>query len=474
MEKTYVLDTSVLLQTPYALEAFEDNQIVLPIAVLEELDALKGAEGEQGTNARQAIRRLEALRAQGNLLSGVPLPNGGWLRVETNCVDVPLPTEFPGYPNHRRILQVCQALRASQSRVVLVTKNILLRIKAQILGLPAEDFTSEQAPVSADQYTGRCQVFVSEKKFEAFPKKAIDPEDVYQTNELGERKPVDLVCNQFVILRADQSSKKTQLGRFDGKKIVPLAYKKKKPYGISPRNVGQYFLQEALMTGAEEAPLVIVKGMAGTAKTFYSLAVGLHALLETETPAYRRILISRPNVHFDDDIGFLPGDEGEKIAPLLRPVIDNLELLVDQNEDERFADERSLSGKIEELFARDQRPGAELHPGPVGDQNLPHHRRGPEPHPQAGQGHHHPGGDGHQDHPPGGPQPDRQPPPGRAHQRPELRRRDHEGKPPVLPGHPLRRGVRAVGPGHRRGAADVTAPLRLKSIIPLALPGGLY
>ena len=353
MEKTYVLDTSVLLQTPYALEAFEDNQIVLPIVVLEELDALKGAEGEQGTNARQAIRRLEALRAQGNLLSGVPLPNGGWLRVETNCVDVPLPTEFPGYPNHRRILQVCQALRASQSRVVLVTKNILLRIKAQILGLPAEDFTSEQAPVSADQYTGRCQVFVSEKKFEAFPKKAIDPEDVYQTDELGEKKPVDLVCNQFVILRADQSSKKTQLGRFDGKKIVPLAYKKKKPYGISPRNVGQYFLQEALMTGAEEAPLVIVKGMAGTAKTFYSLAVGLHALLETETPAYRRILISRPNVHFDDDIGFLPGDEGEKIAPLLRPVIDNLELLVDQNEDERFADERSLSGKIEELFARD-------------------------------------------------------------------------------------------------------------------------
>ena len=344
MEKTYVLDTSVLLQTPYALEAFEDNQIVLPIAV---------ARLVAGMEVDEAIRRLEALRAQGNLLSGVPLPNGGWLRVETNCVDVPLPTEFPGYPNHRRILQVCQALRASQSRVVLVTKNILLRIKAQILGLPAEDFTSEQAPVSADQYTGRCQVFVSEKKFEAFPKKAIDPEDVYQTNELGERKPVDLVCNQFVILRADQSSKKTQLGRFDGKKIVPLAYKKKKPYGISPRNVGQYFLQEALMTGAEEAPLVIVKGMAGTAKTFYSLAVGLHALLETETPAYRRILISRPNVHFDDDIGFLPGDEGEKIAPLLRPVIDNLELLVDQNEDERFADERSLSGKIEELFARD-------------------------------------------------------------------------------------------------------------------------
>ena len=161
-----------------------------------------------------------------------------------------------------------------------------------------------------------------------------------------------LVPNQFVILRADQSVKKTQLGRFDGKHVVPLKYQRKKPYGVSPRNVGQKFLQEALLTGPEEAPLVIVKGMAGTAKTFYTLAVGLDAMLEREEPEYRRILISRPNAQFDDDIGFLPGDEGEKIAPLLRPVIDNLELLVDQDEKERYADERSLSGKIEELFDR--------------------------------------------------------------------------------------------------------------------------
>lgn len=353
MEKTYVLDTSVLLQAPYALESFEDNHIVLPIAVLEELDALKNADGEQGANARQAIRRLEALRAQGSLLTGVPLPGGGRLRVETNCVDVKLPDGMPGYPNHRRILQVCQALRQDLSPVVLVTKNILLRIKAQMLDLPAEDFTSEQAPASEEQYTGRCQVFVPESAFETFPKKSIDPKAVYQVDANGQRQPAALVCNQFVILRADQSNRKTQLGRFDGTKIVPLTYRKKKPYGISPRNVGQYFLQEALMTSAEEAPLVIVKGMAGTAKTFYSLAVGLHAMLEQETPPYRRILISRPNVHFDDDIGFLPGDEEEKIAPLLRPVIDNLELLVDQNEDERFSDEVSLSGKVEELFDRD-------------------------------------------------------------------------------------------------------------------------
>lgn len=352
MQKTYILDTNVLIQAPYALQSFEDNHLVLPLAVLEELDGLKNVEGERGANARQVIRYLESLRTAGNLLEGVPLPGGGTLRLEVNCVDVKLPEGFPDHKNDNRILKVCLGLQNRKTPVILVTKDIVVRVKAQMLGIQAEDFTTEQAPVSEEQYTGRCEVFVAEKKFEDFKKKHITPEDVYQVDEAGEKLPVTLMPNQFVILKSDQSARKTQLGRFDGKKIVPLSFHKKKPYGVSPRNVGQKFLQEALMADAEGAPLVIVKGMAGTAKTFYTLAVGLHAMLEREEPAYRRILISRPNAQFDDDIGFLPGDESEKIAPLLRPVVDNLELLVDQNEKERFADERSLSGKVEELFDR--------------------------------------------------------------------------------------------------------------------------
>lgn len=352
MQKTYILDTNVLIQAPYALQSFEDNHLVLPLAVLEELDGLKNAEGERGANARQAIRYLESLRTAGNLLEGVPLPGGGTLRLEVNCVDVKLPEGFPDHKNDNRILKVCLGLQNSKTPVILVTKDIVVRVKAQMLGIQAEDFTTEQAPISEEQYTGRCEVFVAEKKFEDFKKKHIAPEEVYQVDEAGEKLPVTLMPNQFVILKADQSARKTHLGRFDGKKIVPLSFHKKKPYGVSPKNVGQKFLQEALMADAEGAPLVIVKGMAGTAKTFYTLAVGLHAMLEQEEPAYRRILISRPNAQFDDDIGFLPGDESEKIAPLLRPVVDNLELLVDQNEKERFADERSLSGKVEELFDR--------------------------------------------------------------------------------------------------------------------------
>ena len=96
-------------------------------------------------------------------------------------------------------------------------------------------------------------------------------------------------------------------------------------------------------------PLVIVKGPAGTAKTFYALAVGLHRIL-AESPVYRRILISRPNIQFDEEIGYLPGSEQEKIAPFLRPVIDNLEILVDRDEKERYRDEKELRDKIDELF----------------------------------------------------------------------------------------------------------------------------
>ena len=134
--------------------------------------------------------------------------------------------------------------------------------------------------------------------------------------------------------------------------IRKLDFKKSAPYGVTPRNVGQYFLQEALMQPAAEAPLVIVKGPAGTSKTFYSLAVGLEKLLNHPTGEYRRILICRPNAQFDSDIGFLPGDEQEKISPLMRPVIDNLEQLIDSSEEYRYKDERELQGKIEEVFER--------------------------------------------------------------------------------------------------------------------------
>lgn len=349
MIKTYVVDTNVLIQAPDALYCFEDNQVVLPVVVLEELDHLKKAEGEKGANARAAIRNLEQLRHKGDLLSGVKLGQGGSIRIETNFVDVKLPPDLPDDKMDNRILKVCKGLEGD---VVLVTKDILLRIKAQIIGVKAEDFTAEQVPERSDQYQGRTEVYVPEESFKDYKKKGIPIDQVYVMGETGEKRKPELTENEFILLKADQSTKKTVLGRVSKTKIVPLEYGKHRPYGISPRNAGQYFLQEALMQPAETAPLVIVKGMAGTAKTFYSLAVGLEKLLNNPTGEYRRMMISRPNAQFDSDIGFLPGDEQEKILPLMRPVIDNLEQLIDSNEEKRYEKEEELAGKIEEIFGR--------------------------------------------------------------------------------------------------------------------------
>ena len=353
MVKIYVVDTNVLLQAPYALESFEDNQVVLPMIVLEELDQFKKAEGEIGANARRVIRCLEQLRLRGDLIRGVPLENGGTVRVEKNYVNVTLPEDLSDESADNRILRVCLGLdKAHGEQVVLVTKDLLLRIKAQILGICAQDFTTDQVLERENQYSGRCELYVPEELFKDFKKKGVPADQTYTTDADGRSYVPELEENQFVLLRADQSEKKTQLGRVTGGMIRKLEYRKSAPYGITPRNAGQYFLQEALMQPADKAPLVIVKGMAGTSKTFYSLAVGLEKLLNHPTGEYRRILICRPNAQFDDDIGFLPGDEQEKISPLMRPVIDNLEQLIDSSEEERYQDEEELNGKIEEIFAR--------------------------------------------------------------------------------------------------------------------------
>ena len=314
MTKTYVIDTNVLIQAPYALECFEDNNLILPLVVLEELDGLKKSEGEKGVNARAAVRKLELYRQRGDLLEGVKLPGGGILKIEKNFVQVELPPDLPDDKSDNRILKVCKGLKElyEESQVILITKDIVLRLKAQILGIRAEDFEREQISADDAQYTGRIEVFIPENLVKEFKKKGVALDQVYQSDEEGNQTIPKLYENEFVILRLDQSTKKTLLGRVNGNKIVPLSYKKSKPYGIVPRNVGQYFMQEALMMEADKAPLVIIKGMAGTAKTFYSLAVGMEKVYNNPSKEYRRVLVCRPNAQFDDDIGFLPGDENEK------------------------------------------------------------------------------------------------------------------------------------------------------------------
>ncbi len=354
MKKTYILDTNVLLQTPNAILAFGDNDVVIPEIVLEELDRIKKESSEIGANARQTARIFDTFRERGDLTRGVLLPGGGLLRVELNFTDIELPESWHAQKADNRILKVCKGLSERGETAILVTKDVFQRIKCDIIGVPAQDYRNEQVSVSDTGYTGRTTLFTTGRKIGEFYKKGVldlkHMEDIDE--ETGEEKPLTLYQNEFVVLTSIESAKHTALGRYDAEKLVALQFIDERPFGVSARNVGQKFILEALMMSCEEVPLVIIKGAAGTAKTFFSLAVGLHKIMNAKQRHYRKILVCRPNVKFDEDIGFLPGSETEKLAPFMRSVIDNLEILLDSSEYERYQNESELSDKVSELFHR--------------------------------------------------------------------------------------------------------------------------
>lgn len=227
MIKTYVIDTNVLIQAPYALECFEDNNLVLPLVVLEELDGLKKAEGEKGINARAAVRKLEWYRQKGDLLQGVALSGGGILRIEKNFVHVELPPDLPDDKPDNRILKVCRGLAETDEQVILVTKDIVLRLKAQIMGIQAEDFEREQISDDDAQYTGRTEVYIPEDKVKEFKKKGISLEEVYQSDEEGNHTIPEFHENEFVILKPDQSTKKDTSWKSILRKDSPACLQKK-------------------------------------------------------------------------------------------------------------------------------------------------------------------------------------------------------------------------------------------------------
>jgi len=354
LKRTYVLDTNVILYSPGAILSFGDNDVVIPEVVLEELDTFKKDKGDLGANARYAARLIDKLRKQGKLNKGIDLPGGGKLRVEMNHHDTELPPAWDKRNADNRIIQVCKGLKENGEDVYLITKDIFERIKADTVDINVDDFYEKYVPEYDSQYTGRINLYASNDKIDDFyQKKVINVNDLlHYSTELDQYSTPNLHVNQFVIIHALDNPRKTALGRFDGKKIIPLFYKEMNPLSISPRNVGQRFMLEALYTDADKAPLVIIKGPAGTAKTLFSLAVGLQKILEDNSGQYRKILVCRPNVTMDEEIGFLPGTEQEKISPFMRPIFDNLQILVDSDEKERYKNEKELDDKVRELFDR--------------------------------------------------------------------------------------------------------------------------
>lgn len=329
MKKHYVLDTNVLLYSPQAIFAFSEHTVIIPEVVLEELDRFKSEATERGAHSRQVSRIIDELRGHGNLLEGVAVGNqGGMLRIETNCLETTLPAYWDRTKADNRILQVCKGLLENNQLTILVSRDTNLRVKAVILGIQAEDFRNDKVAAIEDQYTGRTIVYTSSEMINQFhgdDNNALDPALLSEYDETTHNlRSAAFVTNQFMLIRSTDNDRHTALGRFDGEKVVHLKFRNRNPFGVAPRNIGQVFMQECLMMGADEAPLVIIKGPAGTAKTFYSLAVGLYKHLDCRPRDYHHLLICRPNIPMDEDIGFLPGSENEKISPYMRGVRDNL------------------------------------------------------------------------------------------------------------------------------------------------------
>lgn len=375
-KKNYVLDTNIILHNPHALLAFEDNNVILPDVVIDELDKHKKANGEIGANARQASRMLDSFRCDenkenGDLLSGYKLPNGGTLRVEMNCINTQMPDTWANTPD-LRILRVCKGLKEKGEKIILVSNDGFVRIKASILDIEAQDYRNEKAPAPDDIYSGRREAYALSSDIDLFfQDKKLSPDKLtYYDDNWNEVEMPELKLHEYVVVKASDGGNSSAIGIFDGENIVPLI-NCSNAFGITPRNVGQKFIIDALKRSVKEAPLVIVKGPAGTGKTLVALAVGLEEVMDNR--AYKRILYLRSNVKLDEDIGFLPGSETEKLDWALRPVRDNLEVIFSADAEPKdtskkksrrkddmgsdydkgfLTDETILKDKIDEIFQR--------------------------------------------------------------------------------------------------------------------------
>jgi len=327
MKKIYVLDTNVLLHDPNALYAFEDNDVIIPAVVLEEIDSKKRNADEIGRNARYVSRLLDGLRDKGRLHDSIPLESGGTLKVELNHRSFARMQELFGESTvDNRILAVAlnyfyeEQEKPNPKPVVIVSKDVLVRIKADVLGLRAEDYLNDRTVGLNDLYTGYWTIKVHPSVIDEFYSYRFLPVSAISNY-------ASLLPHSFVILKDELGSSKSALLKVnaDGKRLEPLYLSNDPVWGITARNAQQRMAMELLLN--DDVPLVTLTGKAGTGKTLLALAAGLMKVEDERK--YKKLLIARPVVPMGKDIGYLPGEKEEKLRPWMQPVYDNLEYLFD-------------------------------------------------------------------------------------------------------------------------------------------------
>lgn len=327
-----VVDTNVILFDAQAILRFGDADVHIPISVIEEIDKFKRDQGENGRNARQFSRFVDVLRAKGSLAQGVQLDNSETMvYISTDLMLGGMPPEFDQAKADNRILNTALALQKQYPRikVELITKDINLRIKADVYGIFAKDY--ENADISQeDMYEGYLELELSPEKIDFFYKeKKYVPE--------GNQK---LYANQYVIMKDASNPNHSAIGRYSqaDQAIVPLINPPDSIWGVHARNVEQAFALDSLLN--DDILFVSLVGKAGTGKTLLALAAGLFKTLDEGR--FQRLLVSRPIFPMGKDIGYLPGDIEQKLNPWMQPIFDNVEFLMGAD--------KKASGRAQELI----------------------------------------------------------------------------------------------------------------------------
>jgi len=309
--KTFILDTSVLLYDKNSIHSFPENDVVIPLVVLDELDSFKDKSGILGEYARYVNRFLDDLRKTGSLHKGVELKNRQTIRVEINhCKNVPAGLDA-SLPDNRIIAVAHELSKTLKQKVVVITKDINFRVKCDALEIESEDYYKDRVHLADDKiYSGQSQLFVNEDTIDQFHKDG----KVHLSDISGDET---YHPNQFVVAKA-YSGSPSLLGIVRGEYLEALQCDLWDAIDVKPRNKEQKFALDLLTR--RDVPLVSMTGIAGSGKTFLALMCGLSGLNQKK---YERIIITRSMQTVGKEIGFLPGNIKEKMDPWIAPIMDN-------------------------------------------------------------------------------------------------------------------------------------------------------
>lgn len=321
--KTFILDTNVILHDPTCITQFQENNIVIPLAVISEIDHFKRGNQVINLNAREFARTLDSITGNAIFNGGVSLGKGkGKVRIViTKGLSKEIREAFiEDNPDHRVLTAAFDLHKASKdkSKIILVTKDVNLRMKAKALGILAEDYTTDRVGSVEELYSGK--EFIEDVDDELLQKFFMPPYEV-ESKKIFKRSKVEAVPNKYFIIR---NSSRSVLAHLDQDGELLKRIDKFNVYGINPRNAEQTFAVNALINN--DIPLVTMTGKAGTGKTLLALASALHV-----RKYYRQIYIARPVVPLSNkDIGYLPGDVESKLGPYMQPLWDNVKVIQDQ------------------------------------------------------------------------------------------------------------------------------------------------